>query len=54
MGIDIKQEKHNKSANQKKKKKSTTFFCITDTCISPYPKGALKIKNYLVFIFYLY
>lgn len=44
MGIDIKQEKHNKSANQKKKK-STTFFCITDTCISPYPKGGNCFVN---------
>ena len=45
MEIDIKQEKHNKSANQKKKKKSTTFFCIIDTCISPYPKGGNCFVN---------
>ena len=46
MGIDIKQEKHNKSANQKKKKRNLQlFFCITDTCISPYPKGGNCFVN---------
>lgn len=45
MGIDIKQEKHNKSANQKKKK-STTFFCITD----PNPKGGNCFVNMWIII----